>query len=84
MADDVSVAPWTDAEVRSLNDYQAAGVMHPFTCESDDEPPCNTVLRATTGGWECPDCDYRQNWACTFMTDGSWRAAFGIPVVADA
>lgn len=68
-----SVAPWTDDEVRSLNEYQASGVMHPFTCENDDADYCASVLTATPAGWICPDCDYTQNWAKDWMVDGAWR-----------
>lgn len=69
---ETTIAPWTAVEVASLNAYQAAGVMHPFTCDSDDEP-CASVLVATTDGWICPDCGYTQNWAHEFMADGTWR-----------
>lgn len=73
---ELSLAPWATAEVASLNAFQASGVIHPFTCGSDGEPPCNSVLVATPAGWECPGCDYRQNWAISWMADGSWRDAF--------
>jgi hypothetical protein len=63
-------APWTEDEVKSLNDYQVSGVMHPFTCGTKD---CGGLLLARQDGWHCPDCDYTQDWAHEWMTDGSWR-----------
>jgi hypothetical protein len=70
---DQSIAPWTGAEVASLNDYQASAMMHPFTCGNDSS---HHLLQADAAGWACPCCDYRQNWAFAWMADGSWRYAF--------
>ncbi|WP_322544434.1 hypothetical protein U2G91_15680 [Rhodococcoides fascians] len=63
-------APWTDEQVHNLNEYQRAGVMHPFTCF------CEAGKRdmiATNDGWACPNdaCDIDQKWAHAFMADGS-------------
>lgn len=72
-------APWTHDQIASLNAYQSAHVMHPFTCakRGDDDHRFLLgdygVLLATADGWICIDCDYRQDWAHTFMTDWSWR-----------
>jgi hypothetical protein len=68
-------APFGAYQVESLNEYQGAGVMHPFTCGSEHFPP-GAVLIAHEDGWHCPDaaCGYRQDWAHAFMTDWSWRA----------
>jgi hypothetical protein len=41
-----------------LNRRQACPYLHPFTCGKDS----NHVLRAREGGWECPECDYRQEY----------------------
>jgi hypothetical protein len=69
-----SNAPWTTGEVASLNAYQAAGVMHSFTCGKDEcRASHRDVLLATPSGWVCRHCGYRQCWAHTWMTDGSWR-----------
>jgi len=69
-------APWTVGQVRSLNDYQRSGLMHPFTCPNRGDGQHRTtsdlgVLSATTDGWMCPNCDYTQSWAHDFMADGS-------------
>ena len=72
MSEDV----FTPEEVLSLNDYQAAGVMHPFTCgggRRTEHPDGEGILVATTKGWVCPFCDYRQNWAHVWMKDGLWK-----------
>ncbi len=73
---------WTPSQVASLNAFQAMAKVHPFTCldRGSRATPHGTwhgfdtgVLLATEGGWVCLDCDYRQNWAHSFMADWSWR-----------
>jgi hypothetical protein len=64
------VVPFTDDQIESLNAFQAFGTFHPFTC---GESQCREILRATAGGWHCPKCTYRQNWAHSFMANWSWR-----------
>lgn len=81
--DDVSRAPWTDAEVASLNAYQSDPRNHPFTCGGDRKDARHAdgegVLVATGLGWVCPFCGYRQGWAHRRMADGSWRLAVDFP-----
>jgi hypothetical protein len=60
----------------ALNAYQTRGRMHPFTCgrKSTGPPhPSDSVLKATVAGWICPveDCGYTQEWAHSFMADGT-------------
>lgn len=57
-------APWTDEQVKNLNDYQNSGRFHPFTCGN-----CRNDLVALNEGWTCPtpDCGYTQDWAHEFM-----------------
>jgi len=96
-------SPFTDEQVKNLNNYQVSGKFHEFTCQNqgDDihikfefekkhkgenydeylkkeiarginypETPFNsTALIATKDGWVCPVCDYKQNWAYTFMIE---------------
>lgn len=66
-------APFTDEQVRNLNDYQRASFMHPFTCGV-----CSDDLIAEREGWRCPTpgCTYTQDWAHDFMADGSWRESW--------
>jgi hypothetical protein len=67
-------APFTAAEVESLNGYQHSLAGHPFTCPGAHADRGEVVLVAHEGGWRCPrDCGYAQTWAHEFMTDGSWR-----------
>ena len=65
-------APWTADQVASLNAYQRAGVMHPFTNEGED-------LVATKDGWVMPNdpVEVVQDWAHLFMADWSWRPPEG-------
>lgn len=58
--------PFTPEQVAALNVWQQRGDAHPFTCGRDST---HRVLLATTDGWTCEDCDYRQDWAHDFMTE---------------
>jgi len=66
-------APWSEEQVASLNAYQKAGVMHPFTGTrkpNGDE----TILIATPAGWvEEEGGPVVQTWAHDFMANGAWR-----------
>ncbi len=68
-------APWTEAEVASLNEYQKDGLFHPFTCANRGDGLHHEthnqmgLLMATTDGWVCQDCDYTQDWAHSFMME---------------
>lgn len=68
-------APWSKAQVAALNAFQVSGRLHPFTCPHDYHPShrnCPMLLVAREDGWHCYDseCDYTQNWAHEWMTDG--------------
>lgn len=63
-------APWTDDQVKSLNEYQQCDRVHPFTGRLG-EP-----LIATKSGWISPNDPFRcvvQTWAHPFMLDWSWK-----------
>jgi len=65
---DRAEAPWNDEQVASLNAYQAADFVHPFTS------PQGASLRATAAGWvEHDGGPVVQKWAHSFMADWSWR-----------
>lgn len=53
------IAPWTQDQVNNLMLYQRAGFVHPYTCGNDQ---CGANLDPTLYGWQCPKCDYTQNW----------------------
>ncbi len=64
-------APWTDDQVKSLNAYQNAGYLHPFTFGSGEK---QVDLIATKEGWVAQvDGPVVQTWAHEFMADWSWR-----------
>jgi hypothetical protein len=76
-------APFTDEEVKSLNDFQRSRVMHPFTCEYHSDTP----LIACASGWFCPHCEYTQKWAHDWMANREWErltTVLGYPVIQDA
>jgi transposase-like protein len=60
-------APWSTAQVATLNAWQISGLIHPFTCKHTHRR-ANT-LQAGQEGWYCPRCDYTQNWAHDYMVD---------------
>lgn len=75
-------APWTIEQVEALTRWQNCEWLHPFTCGKRDLPAHKVyaekhgqmdhgILIATTQGWVCPVCDYRQDWAHDFMMDDS-------------
>lgn len=67
--------PFTDEQVKSLNDYQASGDFHPYTCGNDSR---HRKLAATKEGWHCPDCDYTQKWAHGFSAHRRIAEATGV------
>lgn len=74
------VAPWTQDQVKSLNEYQKSGVMHPFTGVNENAPDGeDDLLIATEDGWVSKYTpDYKQDWAYEFMVDGSWKEIWNI------
>lgn len=58
-------APFSERQVRALNDWQKWGSAHPFTCPAHSDEP----LAAETDGWRCrrDGCGYTQDWAHEFM-----------------
>jgi len=59
-------APWTPEQVAALQAGQEGGRFHPYTCSNGCGP-----LTATTEGWVCSGCDYRQTWAHSFSVQPS-------------
>jgi len=41
--------------------------MHEFTCGNSHDG--DNKLIATTNGWICPTCNFKQDWCHAFMTD---------------
>jgi hypothetical protein len=73
-ADDRILAPFTLVQAESLNGYQHSGAGHEFTCGGADcREAHGDPLVAAEEGWQCGHCGYTQNWAWSFMADGSWR-----------
>lgn len=54
------LAPFTDSQIKYLEDYQRCRVIHPYTCGNDK---CRDDLIPTKDGWICKSCNYTQNWA---------------------
>ncbi len=70
------VAPFTQEQVVSLNNFQMWGTFHPFTGTNHDGQKVD--LKATRRGWVA-DCNGKpvQKWAHKFMTDWSWHPRKG-------
>ena len=63
--------PWTDNQVASLDAYQKAGYVHPFTYGDGEE---KIDLTATRDGWVTKKGGpVVQTWAHEFMTNWQWR-----------
>lgn len=58
--------PWTPEQVDALNRFQRYDFVHPWTCP-EDHGGADRRLFATSGGWRCPHCDYRQGYALEVM-----------------
>ncbi|HEY1878440.1 MAG TPA: hypothetical protein VGG68_00760 [Caulobacteraceae bacterium] len=71
--DGLTRAPWTPEQVAALNEWQACGWVHEFTCGNDHPGTATPPLVATPEGWRCADerCAYRQTWAYAMMLDGA-------------
>ncbi len=73
MSPDKITAPFTQEQVDALNEWQKNGRFHPFTCGNDRTNEKHLdgegLLVATLEGWICPFCDYKQNWAHSFMAE---------------
>jgi hypothetical protein len=79
-------APFTIKQITNLNAYQRSGFGHPFTCGTDDCHDIDgerSILIATGPGWICPKCDYKQDWAHTWMANDSWANAAGKGIMND-
>jgi hypothetical protein len=71
--------PWTEDQVASLNAYQAAGVMHPFTGERGPKGE-ETILIATPEGWvERVGGPVVQTWAHAWMVNWGWKKTVSDP-----
>lgn len=71
-------APWTEAQVKSLNGYQHWGQFHPFTWDRDCDGN-ETILIATCAGWVAEEGGpVVQTWCHSFMADLSWENQYCI------
>lgn len=72
----MTLTPWNDDQVRSLNEFQHCPEYHPFTCYN------RHILVAVREGWRCPECAkageaYTQNWCHDFMAHWQWKHGGG-------
>ena len=50
-------APWTEEQIKLLDERQTREDMHPYTCE------CGHNLEPFKSGWYCENqCGYHQDW----------------------
>jgi hypothetical protein len=57
-------APWTDEQIKALEEYQTDGRFHPYTCGSNHKGL--RILTPTKDGWVCKYCEYKQDWCHSF------------------
>ena len=68
-------APFTEEQVKKLEEWQANDRLHPFTCCSpEDIKECQRRSKENEGiliphkeGWICPCGKYTQDWCHDFM-----------------
>lgn len=65
----MSWAPFNQFQVDMVNAFQRAQSSRPYTCRASR---LHRDLVANKRGLNCPDCLYTQQWAHTWVTDGSW------------
>jgi hypothetical protein len=63
--------PFTEDQIKSLNEFQQRAIWHPFTCGNNHAE--DDLLIAAETGWVCPNCDYTQDWAHDFMANWDWK-----------
>lgn len=74
----ISLAPWSNDQVLSLNGYQECSRYHPFTYGDGDE---KVDLIATNAGWVAyPAGPVVQAWAHRWMADWSWDLKPCLPI----
>lgn len=67
----ILTSPFTPEQIESFNACQISGVLHPFTCTTDD---CKIrLLEASETHLFCPGCNYTQTWGWALMFDYSWK-----------
>jgi len=65
-------APWSEDQVASLNAYQAARTMHPFTGSTADGKKVDLI--ATSAGWIAEHGGpIVQDWAHGWMANWGWK-----------
>jgi hypothetical protein len=73
---ELSYAPWSEDQVRNLEEWQATPWVHPYTCadcrDADPDVEEEHLLVPTVDGWTCPSCPRRQGWCLALMLDGPW------------
>lgn len=62
-------APFTAAQIESLNEYQLCPIFRPVTCEE------GRLMIATPIGWRCPSCQHREYCAYDYMANWGWLKA---------
>jgi len=75
---DRSEAPWTDEQVASLNAYQKAGYVHPFT---SSPRPCDCGGSSELGMQHAETCNRSEGGIDLIATKDGWVEWLGGPVV---
>lgn len=74
------IAPWTEQQVRDLNDWQAGNRLELVVCGAEHHLGWLPKLVATESGWVCPEveCNYQQDWAYLFMGMSDHMVNWGV------
>lgn len=59
--------PWTEEQVKNLNNYQKREDVHEYTCGY-----CRKALIATKDGWICVCGKHKQDWCLDWTANSEW------------
>ena len=66
--------PFTEDQVKSIQEFQLCDRYHPFTCNKCPD----ATLQVRADGFYCLKCDYTQDWCHDFMANWEWKEYYGI------
>lgn len=66
-------AIWTVEQEAVVEEFQRAGLFHPYTCGGGGGKCPGVVMRATLAGLRCPSCGRMQTDVEGWVLTGEWR-----------
>lgn len=63
----MSIPPFSEDQIKSINEFQNSEVMHPFTCCDHQS------MVAEKDGMRCLKCNRLQEWVHEWMANWEWK-----------